>query len=86
MWEKSVATYLSPDGEIRDEFEFAMNIEGYGEFATRIPKETRVAFEASGSAYVVNNTLRKLGYGDITAAHPKELRLCEKFVLCKTLQ
>ena len=71
--EKSVATYLSPDGEIRDEFEFAMNIEGYGEFATRIPKETRVAFEASGSAYVVNNTLRKLGYGNITVAHPKEL-------------
>ena len=71
--EKSVATYLSPDGDVKDRFEFTMNTEGYGEFATRIPKETRVAFEASGSAYVVNNTLRKLGYSDITVAHPKEL-------------
>ena len=71
--QKSIATYLSPDGEVKDNFEFAMSTEGYGNFASRIPKETRIAFEASGSAYVVNNTLRKLGYSDITVAHPKEL-------------
>ena len=71
--EKSIATYLSPDGEVKDNFEFAMSTEGYGNFASRIPKETRIAFEASGSAYVVNNTLRKLGYSDITVARPKEL-------------
>ena len=71
--EKSVATYLSPDGEVKDNFEFTMNNDGYREFASRIPMETRIAFEASGSAYVVNSTLRKLGYCDITVAHPKEL-------------
>ena len=71
--EKSVATYLSPDGEVKDNFEFTMNNDGYNEFASRIPMETRIAFEASGSAYVVNSTLRKLGYCDITVAHPKEL-------------
>ena len=71
--EKSVATYLSPDGEVKDNFEFTMNNDGYNEFASRIPMETRIAFEASGSAYVVDRTLRELGYSDITVAHPKEL-------------
>ncbi len=45
--EKSVATYLSPDGEVKDNFEFTMNNDGYREFASRIPMETRIAFEAS---------------------------------------
>lgn len=71
--EKSVATYLSPDGDVKDNFEFTMNSEGYENFASRIPKDTRIAFESSGLAYVVNNTLRQLGYSDITIAHPKEL-------------
>ena len=71
--EKSIATYLSPDGDVKDSFEFGMNSEGYQNFVSRIPKETRIAFEASGLAYVVNNTLRELGYEDITVAHPKEL-------------
>ena len=81
--EKSTATYLSPDGDMKENFEFDMNTNGYKEFASRIPRETRIAFEASGSAYVVDRTLRELGYEDITVAHPKELRLCEKLVLCK---
>ncbi|MGC8506628.1 MAG: hypothetical protein ACP5NK_08060, partial [Thermoplasmata archaeon] len=51
--EKSTVTYLSPEGEMRDNFEFDMNTDGYNEFASRIPRETRIAFEASGSAYVV---------------------------------
>jgi molecular chaperone DnaK (HSP70) len=71
--EKSVVTYLSPEGDVKDNFEFTMNNDGYREFASRIPMETRIAFEASGSAYVVDRTLRKLGYCDITVAHPKEL-------------
>ena len=50
-----------------------MSTDGYSEFASNILRETRIAFEASGSAYVVNSTLRKLGYSDITVAHPKEL-------------
>jgi hypothetical protein len=58
--EKSVVTYLSPEGDVKDNFEFTMNNDGYREFASRIPMETRIAFEASGSAYVVNSTLRKL--------------------------
>ena len=71
--EKSVVTYLSPEGEVKDNFEFDMNTDDYSEFASKIPRETRIAFEASGSAYVVDRTLRELGYSDITVAHPKEL-------------
>ena len=84
--EKSMVTYLSPEGEVKENFEFDMNTDGYSEFASKIPRETRISFEASGPAYVVDRTLRELGYSDITVAHPKELRLCEKFVLCKTSQ
>ena len=71
--EKSVAIYLCSDGDVKDSFEFAMNSEGYENFASRIPKDGRIAFEASGLAYVINNTLRQFGYSDITVAHPKEL-------------
>ena len=81
--EKSTATYLSPEGEVKENFEFDMNTDGYSEFASKIPRETRIAFEASGLAYVIDRTLMELGYSDITVAHPKELRLCEKLVLCK---
>ncbi len=45
--EKSNATYLSPDGEVKENFEFDMNTDGYNEFASRIPRETRIAIEAS---------------------------------------
>ena len=71
--EKSTATYLSPEGDAKDNFEFTMNNDGYREFASRIPRETRIAFEASGLAYVIDRTLRELGYSDITVSHPKEL-------------
>ena len=76
--EKSTVTYLSPEGEVKDNFDFDMSTDGYSEFSSGIPRETRIAFEASGSAYVVDRILRELGYEDITVAHPKELRLCEK--------
>ena len=70
--ESSVA-YMAPDGDIREEFKFFMNSEGYAEFRKKIPLETRIAFEASGSAYAVSKALTDLGYADITVAHPKEL-------------
>ncbi len=70
---ESVATYMAPDGDIKDQFKFLMTPEGYSEFSKKVPLETRIAFEASGSAYAVTSSLRKLGYSDITVAHPKEL-------------
>ncbi len=70
---KSDTCYLAPDGDVRDQFEFSMNPEGFDEFASRVPRETRIAFEASGLAYMVSGKLRDLRYCDITIAHPKEL-------------
>lgn len=70
---ESYVTYMLPNGDIKEAFKFSMNGDGYREFAAKIPKETRIAFEASGSAYTVSGTLRKLGYSDITVAHPKEI-------------
>ena len=46
---------------------------GYSELMQRIPTNARIAFEATGLAYTVTKRLSTLGYGDITAAHPKEL-------------
>ena len=70
---ESVATYLLPDGTEKDQFSFTMNADGYRTFSEKIPKDVRIAFEASGSAYSVDRNLRNLGYSDITVAHPKEL-------------
>ncbi len=68
---KSDACYLAPDGDVRDQFEFSMNPEGFDEFVSRVPRETRIAFEASGLAYMVSGKLRDLGYCDITIAQPE---------------
>ena len=68
---ESVATYMSPSGDVIEQFAFPMNPEGYKEFREKIPSETRIAFEASGLAYVVFNKLKSLGYESITVAHPK---------------
>ena len=62
-----------PDGTEKDQFSFTMNADGYKAFSEKIPKDVRIAFEASGSAYSVDRNLRNLGYSDITVAHPKEL-------------
>jgi transposase len=70
---ESFATYMAPDGDIKEQFKFPMTAEGYVEFTKKIPLETRIAFEASGSAYAVSGSLKRLGYSDITVAHPKEL-------------
>ena len=71
--EKSDACYLSPACDTLDQFNFQMTEAGWSEFASKIPKETKVAFEASGLAYVVSKKLAELGYSDVTVAHPKEL-------------
>lgn len=70
---ESVATYLLPDGTEKDQFTFTMDLMGYKTFSEKIPRDVRIAFEASGSAYSVDRNLRNLGYSDITVAHPKEL-------------
>ncbi len=70
---ESVATYMAPDGDVVEQFNFPMTREGYGKFAEKVPREARIVFESSGSAYVVSCTLKNLGYLDLTAAHPKEL-------------
>ena len=64
---------MAPDGEINEGFKFPMNTERYSEFRKKIPLETKIAFEASGSAYAVSRSLKDLGYNDITVAHPREL-------------
>ncbi|MCL5785172.1 MAG: IS110 family transposase [Candidatus Thermoplasmatota archaeon] len=71
--EKSFATYLAPDGDVRDSFDFPMDMKGYADFAFRIPPDTRIVFEASGSAYSFSRTMKDLGYCDLTVAHPKEI-------------
>ncbi len=70
---ESVATYLLPDGTEKDQFSFTMNADGFKVFSEKIPRDVRIAFEASESAYSVDRNLRRLGYSDITVAHPKEL-------------
>lgn len=66
----SAVTYLSPNGEILDNFSFDMDDTGYDEFRNRIPANARIAFEATGLAHVVMKRLRSFGYADITIAHP----------------
>jgi transposase len=70
---KSVTTVLSTSGDVADSFTFTMNDEGYSSFAQRVPTNARVAFEATGMAYPVFRALKRLGYEDITVAHPEDL-------------
>ncbi|MCL5068201.1 MAG: IS110 family transposase, partial [Thaumarchaeota archaeon] len=70
---KSVTTVLSQAGDVVDNFSFPMNDEGYSSFAQRVPTNARVAFEATGMAYPVLRALKRLGYEDVTVAHPKDL-------------
>jgi transposase len=69
----SLATILSPGGEVADRFSFPMNKEGCALFLSKVPKDSRIAFEATLMAYPFARTLRDLGYEDITVAHPTEL-------------
>lgn len=69
----SLATILSPTGEVANRFSFCMNEEGYTYFSDRVPKNARVAFEATSMAYPFSRMLKERGYGDVTVAHPAEL-------------
>ncbi|MCL4450102.1 MAG: hypothetical protein M1386_02150 [Candidatus Thermoplasmatota archaeon] len=46
--DKSEACYLSPAGDTLDQFNFQRADFGWSEFASKTPKETRIAFEVSG--------------------------------------
>jgi transposase len=70
---ESLTTVLSPIGDVTDRFTFPMNEEGYAYFASRVPKEARVAFESTIMAYPIMRALRMHGYVDVTVAHPKTL-------------
>jgi len=70
---ESLATVLSPIGDVADRFTFPMNEEGYAFFASRVPKDARVAFESTIMAYPISRALRMHGYSDVTVAHPKTL-------------
>ena len=75
---ESNTTHISPDGEIKERFNFPMNRDRYTEFRKKIPLETRIAFEAYESAYAVSRALKNLGYNDITVVHPGELSCISK--------
>ena len=70
---ESLTTILSPMGDVADRFTFPMNEEGYTFFASRVPKNARVAFESTIMAYPISRALRMHGYSDVTVAHPKTL-------------
>jgi len=70
---ESLATVLSPIGDVADRFSFLMNEEGYAYFASRVPKDARIAFESTIMAYPIARAFKMHGYNDITVAHPKEL-------------
>jgi transposase len=65
----SLATVLSPIGDVADRFRFPMNEEGYAYFA----KDARVAFESTIMAYPISRAVRMHGYSDVTVVHPKTL-------------
>ncbi|MGA3295944.1 MAG: transposase [Candidatus Bathyarchaeia archaeon] len=70
---ESLATVLSPIGDVADRFSFPMNEEGYTYFASRVPKDARIAFESTIMAYPISRALKMRGYNDVTVAHPKTL-------------
>ena len=74
LWDsESLATILSPAGDVVETFSMSMDDDGYTLFSSRVPKDARIAFEATNMAYPVTRRLNALGYHDITVAHPKEL-------------
>lgn len=68
-----IYTGICSDIVLRPAVKISMDKNGYEEFAGKIPLETGVAFEVSGSAHAVSNALKNTGYMNITVAHPGEL-------------
>lgn len=49
---------LSPRGDVTDRFTIVLNDLGFAQFADRVPKDTKVAFEeATGMAYTLSTGL-----------------------------
>jgi transposase len=70
---ESFATILSATGDVVERFLMPMDDDAYVLFSSKVPKDARIAFEATTMAYPVTRMLNALGYKDITVAHPKEL-------------
>lgn len=68
----SVATIWACE-KATETFTFPMNEEGYALLKEKVPLDSRIAFESSGTAYPFHRQLKSMGYTDITVAHPKEL-------------
>ena len=47
-------------------FSFSMGDDGMALFAENVPRDARIAFEASIMAYPLSHSLMSLGYSDIT--------------------
>ena len=69
----SLATILTQTGDVADRFSFQMDDQGYSLFANRVPRDARLAFEATSMAYPFFRMLKGRGYNDVTVAHPTEL-------------
>ncbi len=55
--EKSTVTYISPEGKVKENFEFDMSTDGYIEFTSRIPRETRIAFELDSAPDILGELI-----------------------------
>ena len=69
----SLATVLSPSGDVLDKFTFQMNSEGYHLAADRLPEGTRIACEAMGVVYPCVRAMHGEYGFDVTVANPKDL-------------
>ncbi|MEM0136705.1 MAG: hypothetical protein QXU18_16000 [Thermoplasmatales archaeon] len=54
------ATYMMPDGDLKDQFWFSMTSDGCRMFVEKIPMGASISFEASGSTYSVKYKKRNI--------------------------
>ena len=69
---ESFSTYTQPDGDLREQFSFSMNPDGYARFSEKIPRK-RELHSNPPDLPMLFSTRWRMGYDDITVAHPKEL-------------
>ncbi|MCL5068380.1 MAG: IS110 family transposase [Thaumarchaeota archaeon] len=69
----SLASVLSPSGDIVDTFTFKMGSEGYQMLADRLPEGTKIACEAMGVVYPFYRTMHEKYGFDVAVANVKEL-------------
>lgn len=69
----SLATVLSPSGDVLDKFTFKMDSEGYRLAADRLPEGTKIACEAMGTTYPFVRAMQGEYGFDVTVANPKQL-------------